>query len=114
MTIGMTTIQFLLTVLLTATGVWAASVRPVLKRFDRQRELADALLGEKAIPELGKPERPGLFVTVARLAAGQESQGVRLATMEHTQQAHGAVIEQMRLDVAEIKAAAEGDRLVTN
>lgn len=112
MEIDTTAIQIFLAVVTGAAGAWAAAIRPLLKRFDRYRELTDALLGEKAIPELGKPERPGLFVSVARLAANQEAQGEALATVQHAQQAQGATIERMRLDIAEIKAAAEGDRLV--
>lgn len=68
---------------------WALAVRPVLKRLDRSREVYEALLGEKAIPELGKPERPGLFVTVGRL---QEA-NVRI---EETQAVQGAAIEVIR------------------
>lgn len=112
-------VQAVFAVCIGAAGAWAAAIRPILKKLDRSRELSDALLGEPAIPELGKPERPGLFVTVARLAEAQAAQGA-------VQAAQGAVIDvirhevetngggslkddvrQLRGDVAALTAAAE-------
>lgn len=41
-------------------------VRPLFKLMSEVREFVDAMRGEPARADLGKPERPGLFVTVAR------------------------------------------------
>lgn len=41
--------------------------RPGRRAFRDLRDMREALTGEPAQPELGKPARPGLFVTVAEL-----------------------------------------------
>ena len=91
---------------------WALLGRPIIRTLSELRELKEALKGEPAMPELGRPERPGLFVTVVRLADVQAAQSSTIDAIRHELQTNGgdsvkdALMAVLR-DVRQIKLSAD-------
>lgn len=86
--------------------------RPARRAFRDLRDMREALTGEPAQPELGRPARPGLFATVAELRdTVTELQGT-MGAVRHEVQTNGGgslkdVVRVIQRDLTALKETAD-------
>lgn len=86
--------------------------RPGRRAFRDLRDMREALTGEPAQPELGKPARPGLFVTVAQIQGEVSELRSIVTVIRHEVEENGMPslkdsMRALRADVALLKTAGE-------
>lgn len=84
--------------------------RPGLHAMRDMREIREALIGEPAQPELGRPERPGLFVSVTDLRGTVAELSATLEVVRHEVETNGGgslkdAVKALQTDVTALRSA---------